>query len=915
MANMKPSKVDTFQNESEKQSYELLKNLDDSYMVVYEPSIGLQKKSTPDFILLSEKYGLVVLDVKSVNLSNIKESNPQTITKISGMRIANFHATVKNYAFSVHNQLVKEFKDNSKIVHSSTSKLSGKLTFPHSSGLLLYIHNEAGYTNDEVAKILSLNEKNFLIINKIRNPKEEIEQFIKNLNRPFLEGISVYMKGEILKKIYMDSDASSTEFVNSMSAFNIRLNENFKEKLEGSVFEKSRQLKTNLLEYTIFSQNSVEMANKNLYLGCDNIIDRLKAYKEDLEEEKFTVAVFGYFGTGKSTFLNALMGTDKLPMDEDRSTATFTRLKHCAESEYYKDGDMEVIYKDKLDISIAYKEAINKLNFDDEKRHIYLEFDKLEIFKSNLTQDIKNIKIIDFGIEYRDKIKNAKKILGYIFDNNIPYGTSAKVAKEDIKEFLTDDRKAFGISEVIYYLDNKLLMDIEIVDTPGYGSENTIDTFKTREFIKEANVLILLTEAKDPMSKEDEHEFLETYASIYSDVNNNISTENLFVVANKVDVSNKTVQEIIVSIKQKIEDNWEDSLVLKEKQIFTMSAKFHYDKAHENESVISNENIHIDDLENFITTYSSFLTINKDKDLVKNSFKNIEDTITELHTVFSRIVNEINKDINDVKNKKDKFENNKTEIAQTYDLYSKAISNIETELNKEVRNKLAKQKLSNKESAEEAFKRYLKSLNLKSNDANKEHTKEFYSKLSSRIYGVTSKENNERFIKNLDESMIVINRQIEKFSKELEETYGITGLDKKISLPTMNAIQFSNIEFEKGFINGILDIITFGQFVDAQHYAKQMVKRWDNDTKLKIEQNISSSNNMSILAILNEFKIQNKNIVDSIKDKLDDIEKQLTSKQKDKEEYDKKVNKITTTFTKIDKLRDTIVKQESALYG
>lgn len=912
MAIMKPIEVDIFQNDSEKKAYELLKNIDDTYTVIYEPSIGLQKKRTPDFIILSQKFGLIVLDVKYVKLENIKESNPQIITKTNGVKMKNFHQIVKDYAYTVNNQLVKELKENATIVHPNNSKMAGRLTFPHSSGLLLFLENEGKYTKEDVAQILSLNETDFLIVNKIQNIQDELQNFIVNLNRPFVKGLTSSMQGEILKKIYIDSDASSNEFINTMSQFNLPLNKNFKKELSGTHFEKSKQLKKNLLAYATFSQNSIDVANKNLGLGCENIIEKLKGYKQELEEEKFTVAVFGYFNTGKSTFLNALMGTDKLPMEEDRATATFTRLRHCDESEDFNDGDMQVVYKDENDIAIAYKEAIDKLNFSDDEEKKYLKYSELKSFKDELLKRLKEIKIRDYNSEQRDDIKNAKKTLGFILDNNIPYGTTDKVAKEDINEFLTDDKKAFGISEVIYYLDNDLLKDIEIVDTPGYGSENTMDTFKTQEFVKEANVLILLTESKDPMSKSDEHNFLETYEDIYKKEDGGVNTNNLFVIANKVDESTKSIQKIKDSIKTKIEDNWEDSLILKDEQIFTMSAKYHYDKIH---TKLYSENINEDDLTDFIESYSIFLTKNKDKEIIKNSFKNIDDTVNELHEIFNKILLNMNSNIADIKQKKELFQKNKEEISKTYNLFGQSLSANIKILHDKAKQKLDKQKFKDEESTVDAYTRYLKNKGLTSQSANKKNAKEFYVKLTKAIQKDLLKENNSLFTNTLKENMDFINKKIEQLSIKLEEEYNISGLEKEISVQDFNIQKVNTIEFEKSFVRIVLDVILFGRADYTSYYAKQMNEDWSENTYSLILKNIDNSNNLSITKIQDEFKAQSLDIVNSIENKLNDIEKNIRKRQKDREEYNKKTTLMESTFEKINKLKTIIKKQESSLYS
>jgi len=915
MAEMKPAVVDTFQNQSEKKSYKLLQNLDDTYMVIYEPSIGLQKKRTPDFILLSQKYGLIVLDVKYVKLSNIKESNHHQITKISGEKITNFYQTVKTYAYTVNNQLVKEFKEDATIVHSSSSKMAGKLKFPHSSGLLLFIDDADRYTNEDVSKILSLQETDFLIVNKIQSIQDELAEFIVNLNRPFVRGLTSFMQGEILKKIYINSDASATDFIGTMSRFNIPFNKDFKEVLEGSPFEKSKQLKKNLLAYTTFSQNSIDVANKNLNLGCENIIEKLKGYKQELEEEKFTVAVFGYFSTGKSTFLNTLMGTNKLPMEEDRSTATFTRLRHCDEHEDFNDGDMQVIYKDEIDISISYKESINRLNFSGPDEKKYINYSELTSFKNELSKKLKEIKIKDFDSEQRDNIKNSKKTLGFIIDNNIPYGTSDKVAQKDINAFLTDDKKAFGISEVIYYLNNRLLKDIEIVDTPGYGSENTMDTFKTQNFVKNANVLILLTEAKDPMSKEDEHKFLETYENIYKAEDGSVNTDNLFLIANKVDESTKAIQKIRDSIVNKIDDNWEDSLVLKNDQIFTMSAKYHYDNIHTGGSDIVSTNINENDLIDFEKNYSTFLTMNRDQEIIKNSFKNIDDAVSEMSHIFNKVTTEIEKDITEIKTKITKFKTNKKEILETYDMFPAVINDIVNILRESIIKDLDNQKLNDTKKTEEAFIRFLKNNKKSPNDASKLQAKQFYSDLSKAIFKKISERNHSRFNIELITAVKKINKFTDKYSQEIESEYGITGLEKQISSPTISSYNTGNTDFEKGVLNSILDIITFGKYVDAGDYAKKMASRWEDKTYSNLLHEVNDNNRISIGNILGEFRVQNNVIVDSIGDKLVDVENNIIKRQKDRAAYNEKIEKMKSTFIKINILKGKIKKQKNGLYS
>lgn len=915
MAIMKPVNVEMFNNKSEENAYKMLQSLDNSFSVVYEPSIGLQQRRTPDFVVLAERLGLIVLDVKYVKLDNIKETNAERIIKKDGTKMRNFSKIVQDYAFKVNNQLEKEFKENSTIIHPVGHKNAGKLTFPYSSGLILYIDEVQRYTKEDVARILSLHIDDFIIANDVEDGSEVVE-FLTKLNRPFHAQMTTIMKDEILKKLYINSDATSTEFINTMSQYILSLKKSFQNELDGSHFEKSKQLKQNLIAYTKFAQESIEVADKNLGLGCDNIIEKLKGYKEELEDEKFTVAVFGYFSTGKSTFLNTLMDTDKLPMDEDRSTATFTRLRHISKSDKFENGDMEVIYKTKLDISNSYKEAINNLPLEEEQQQKYIDFEKLQTFQEELQEELKTIRFRDFDVTQRDKIKNAKNTISYILENPVEYGMSQKIAKEDIHTFLTDDKKAFVISEVVYYLDNELLKDIEIVDTPGYGSENTMDTQKTEEFVKEANVLILLTEAKDPMSKEDEHKFLETYEGIYRQEDGSVNTDNLFVIANKVDASSKSVQKIKDSIVEKIEDNWEDALVIHPEHIFTMSSKYHYDKNTTQESKIESENISEDDLENFKQSYSKFLTQNKDKELVQNSFYRIDSLIQELEDVFTSTTKEINKDIVDIQKKKEQFVKSEKEIQDSYHTYTHAISHVQVDLKRYLKQHLKGQKINDVDKITESYNKFLESKGKKPRGATKELTSQFFKEYITEVHKELSERNNTLFVKLVDKQLISINRQIEKYSLELEAMYGISGLEKKITIKEkMVEKELDNAEFPKGVLNAVLDVLAFGLFVNSKDYAKQMVEQWKDSYYNKVYNAIYMANDDAMFEVLKEFKIQNNDIIKSVGNKLLATEKQIKAKMKDQEDYNTKITNVKSIFKKIDEHKTIIQTQEQELYG
>ena len=61
-------------------------------------------------------------------------------------------------------------------------------------------------------------------------------------------------------------------------------------------------------------------------------ISRVKSIIEDLKEDYYTVVVVGEFKHGKSTFVNALLGEDLMPVDVTPTTATINAIMHSEQS-------------------------------------------------------------------------------------------------------------------------------------------------------------------------------------------------------------------------------------------------------------------------------------------------------------------------------------------------------------------------------------------------------------------------------------------------------------------------------------------------------------------------------------------------------------------------------------------------------
>ena len=121
------------------------------------------------------------------------------------------------------------------------------------------------------------------------------------------------------------------------------------------------------------------LQNKSLQANFDNVLERLKT-------NTFKLAVVGEFSSGKSTFLNALIGKDILKHGAQETTATITEIQNLSKGErqetfdvYYIDNKVEEdIPIDKL---IEYTSTVSKIhNVAQEIKKVVI---KTKIFAQN----------------------------------------------------------------------------------------------------------------------------------------------------------------------------------------------------------------------------------------------------------------------------------------------------------------------------------------------------------------------------------------------------------------------------------------------------------------------------------------------------------------------------------------------------
>jgi predicted GTPase len=239
-----------------------------------------------------------------------------------------------------------------------------------------------------------------------------------------------------------------------------------------------------------------------------------------MEDEGRTlkVGIVGRVKAGKSSLLNALIfdGKEILPKAATPMTAALTILEYGdktqAKVEFFTEDDIRDIHQE-------YKKYIEQL--DNLKQVKYEELAKIKLKKlKELSQEQKeeirkkatdratkemrqNDKLFSSYDQYT-KIKKSGVNLSEIQDDNIITATSTIELNEKLLEFVGANGKYMPFTKsATLKLKHETLKDIQIIDTPGVNDPVTSREDRTKELLKDCDVVLVISPAGQFLSTED----------------------------------------------------------------------------------------------------------------------------------------------------------------------------------------------------------------------------------------------------------------------------------------------------------------------------------------------------------------------------------------------------------------------------
>ncbi|PTL39529.1 dynamin family protein [Alkalicoccus saliphilus] len=243
---------------------------------------------------------------------------------------------------------------------------------------------------------------------------------------------------------------------------------------------------------------------------------------ESYNKSSFTISLFGAFSAGKSSFANALLGADIMPVSPHPTTATVNTVRRPDE-EY---GHMEAVvhFKDRTRLSEEIRSVGRSLRQD-------LDIDSLP--KWNYRDLTKLTKQQKSSVDY---LKILQKSLR---EKQQVVGTSERTEIGKLAPYIADEETACLVDEVTMYYDCGLTREgIILVDTPGVNSIHGRHTNVAFKQLEASDAIFYLTYYNHAFSKADQY-FLQQVSS----VNESFTNDKLYFVINASDLA-ETDQEL-----------------------------------------------------------------------------------------------------------------------------------------------------------------------------------------------------------------------------------------------------------------------------------------------------------------------------------------------------------------------------------
>jgi GTPase Era involved in 16S rRNA processing len=260
--------------------------------------------------------------------------------------------------------------------------------------------------------------------------------------------------------------------------------------------------------------------------GLKKISRELKDKASRLKEKEFTVALFGAFSAGKSSFANALVGERILPVSPNPTTAAINKIKPVTTEHPHGTVIVKIKNADEL-----LKELERSLGL----------FGKHTTDFERAVDQINRLKIEDSGYSAAEKTHYSflQAFAKGFNDFKNSFGEKLSVDLESFRGYVAEEDKSCFVEWIEVYYDCELTREgITLVDTPGADSINARHTGVAFDYIKNSDAILFVTYYNHAFSKAD-REFLIQLGR----VKDTFELDKMFFIVNAVDLANSDEEQ------------------------------------------------------------------------------------------------------------------------------------------------------------------------------------------------------------------------------------------------------------------------------------------------------------------------------------------------------------------------------------
>ncbi|MGE7544037.1 dynamin family protein [Sporosarcina newyorkensis] len=238
-----------------------------------------------------------------------------------------------------------------------------------------------------------------------------------------------------------------------------------------------------------------------------------------LKGQEFTVALFGAFSAGKSSFSNALIGEKVLPVSPNPTTAAINRIRPVSETHLHNTADVHLKNAATMTEDVA-------LSFEALGIHISTLEEAFAKTDEALKQPLENENLHI----HKSFIQAFKK--GYpVYTSAL--GTTLTVEREEFTKFVAQEERSCFVESIDFFYDCPLTRHgITLVDTPGADSINARHTDVAFEYIRNADAILFVTYYNHAFARAD-REFLIQLGR----VKDAFELDKMFFIVNAIDLA------------------------------------------------------------------------------------------------------------------------------------------------------------------------------------------------------------------------------------------------------------------------------------------------------------------------------------------------------------------------------------------